>query len=246
MYALGYVKKNDNAKLKLHSYLTPALPQPPAAVDWSLAISTDLGMLGNDQVGDCTCADVGHSVMLLTAMGAGIVVPTTAEVLALYSGATGYDPNDPSTDQGASLTEIADYVQKNGLIVKDVPHKIHAYLDVDKTKVDQIKQTIFLFKHCSVGFSVPPTAQDDFMAGRIWSNYSGSPVGGHDVPLVAYDADGAWCFTWGGFQKGTWEFWLNTMDEAQARLYDDAAGPDWNDANGFSFSQLEQDLAAIG
>jgi hypothetical protein len=35
------------------------------------------------------------------------------------------------------------------------------------------------------------------------------------------------------------------MDEAQARLYDDAAGPDWNDANGFSFSQLEIDLGQL-
>lgn len=240
----GYVKKNDNAKLKLHSYMGPALPPPPVAVDWSLAISEDLGTMGNDQVGDCTCADVGHVVMLLTAMGAGIVVPTTDEVLTLYSAATGYVKGDPSTDQGASLTEIAKYVQANGLTVGGVPHKIHAYLDVDHTKVEQIKQAIYLFKHCAVGFSVPPTAEADFSAGRIWSNYSGQPVGGHDVPLVAYDAEGAWCFTWGGFQKGTWEFWLNTVDEAQARIYDDVAGQGWDE--GFDMAKLEADLTALG
>ena len=242
----GYTFKNDQAQLKLRNYMGPALPPPPVSVDWSLAISEDLGMMGNDQVGDCTCADVGHTVMLLTAMGAGIVVPTTDEVLALYSAATGYVPGDESTDQGASLSEIADYVQKSGLVVGGVPHKIHAYLDIDKSNVEQIKQAIYLFKHCSVGFSVPPTAQDDFRAGKTWTNYSGEPIGGHDVPLVAYDVEGAWCFTWGGFQKGTWAFWLNTVQEAQARLYDDAAGADWTDANGFSFSQLEQDLTAIG
>jgi hypothetical protein len=245
----GYVKKDDNATLKFRNYMGPALPPPPVAVDWSLAISEDLGMMGNDQVGDCTCADVGHTVMLLTAMGAGIVVPTTAEVLALYSGATGYDPNDPSTDQGASLTEIADYVQKNGLVVGGKPHKIHAYIDIDITSVEQFKQSIYLFKHASIGFSVPKSAMPANPADigkNIWKDYSGPFVGQHDVPLVKFDDEGPTAITWGASQKMTWDFLLHLVVEGQARLYDDAAGPDWNDANGFSFSQLEQDLAALG
>ncbi len=243
---LGYVFKRDQAKLKLHNYMGPALPPPPAAVDWTLAISEDLGMLGNDSVGDCTCADVGHTIELLTAMGAGIVVPTTDEILALYSGATGYDPNDPSTDQGASLSEIADYVQKWGLVVKGVAHKIHAYLDVKAGDQHQTMQSIHLFKHCAIGVRLPKSAMDGFGKG-IWSDTTDTNIlGGHDVPLVAYDAEGPTCITWGAYQKMSWSWYAKYCDEAQARLYDDAAGPDWNDANGFSFSQLESDLAALG
>jgi hypothetical protein len=37
---------------------TVALPPPPAAVDWSRKLS-DLGMLKNDTLGDCTCAAIG-------------------------------------------------------------------------------------------------------------------------------------------------------------------------------------------
>ena len=243
-FKLGYVKKNDNAKLKFRTYMGPALPPPPATVDWSLAISQDLGMMGNDQVGDCTCADVGHSVMLLTAMGAGIVVPTTDEVEALYSAATGYVKGDESTDRGASLSEIADYVQKNGFMIGGILHKIRAYVDIDTTSVEQFKQSIYLFKHASIGFKVSRKTMQSFGKGT-WTDFSGPFEGSHDVPLVAYDAEGPTSICWGAYQKMTWEFLLALVVEGQARLYDDAAGADWNDANGFSFSQLEADLAAI-
>lgn len=47
--------------LKLGTYLTTALPAPPASSDWLSPVpATDWGMLGNDQWGDCTCAGVAH------------------------------------------------------------------------------------------------------------------------------------------------------------------------------------------
>lgn len=241
----GYQFKSDQASLKLRTYMGAALPPPPVSVDWTLAISTDIGMDGNDSVGCCTAADVAHTVLLLTAMGSGIVVPTAPETIAFYSGYSGYIPGDDSTDRGASLSEAANFAQTHGFMVGGVPHKIHAYLDLDPDKIEQYKQAIYLFKHASIGFNVPDTAIDDFKAGRPWTDYSGKIVGGHDVPLVAYDDFGPTCMTWGGYQKMSWDFLLNTVQEAQARLYDDAAGSDWNDANGFSFSQLEADLAAV-
>ena len=108
----GYVHKGDQAKLKFHTYLAakPALPPPPKEVINSLALSQDIGMQGNDEIGLCTFADIAHGIVITTAMNKGIFVPQTADTIKLYEH-TGYDPsqtdaqgNNP-TDQGASLTE---------------------------------------------------------------------------------------------------------------------------------------------
>jgi len=233
-----------HAKLKLIKYMGPALPPPPPAVDNSLAISTDLGMMGNDTVGDCTCADVGHAVLLLTAMNAGIFVPTTADVLAVYSGATGYNPADPSTDQGATLSQIADYVKAHGM----AGHKLHSYLDIDTSNVDLQKQAIALFGSCSYGVQLPKSAMDSFGKG-VWSDTTDTDIlGGHDIIAVAYDADGPTFITWGGYQKATWAWVLKYADEAQARIYQDNI--DMTDgfdksASGVDMTQLDADMAAI-
>src|ERR1039457_5463995 len=44
------------------------------------AVAGDWGMMGNDSVGDCTCADRGHRLMLWTALGSKkLVIPTAAQ-----------------------------------------------------------------------------------------------------------------------------------------------------------------------
>jgi hypothetical protein len=247
-----------HASLKLSKYMGPALPPPPVAIDNSLAISEDLGMMGNDSVGDCTCADVGHAVLLLTAMNAGIFVPTTADVLALYSGATGYDPsqtdaqgNNP-TDQGASLTDIAKYAMKVGLtgVSKSgkVVHKLHSFMDIPPTNIVLQKQAIALLGSCSYGVSLPKSAMDSF-GKSTWSDTTDTDIlGGHDIIAVAYDAEGPTFITWGGYQKATWAWVQHYADEAQARIYEDSIDKTLNfdkSANGFNMQQLEADLTAL-
>ena len=240
---LGYNFKGDNAKLKLRKYMGPALPPPPRDVDWTLAISDELTMMGNDQVGDCTAADIGHVVMLQTANGSGIVIPSTADVLTFYSGCTGYDPNDPNSDRGASLSEAAAYARTVGM----AGHKIRGSLDVDFTKPDAIKQSIYLFKNCAFGVRLPKSAMDGFGKGT-WSDITDTKIlGGHDVPGVMYDDEGVTIITWGAYQKVTWAWLLHYADEAQARLYEDAVESDYGmDPNGFKMADLEADLQIVG
>ena len=111
-----------------HAYLAakPALPPPPKEVINSLALSQDIGMQGNDEIGLCTFADIAHGIVITTAMNKGIFVPQTADTIKLYE-YTGYDPsqtdaqgNNP-TDQGASLTEAANFAKKYGLAGHKLP-----------------------------------------------------------------------------------------------------------------------------
>jgi hypothetical protein len=243
MFKTGYVYKKDNAKLKLHTYMGPALPPPPREVDWTLAISEPLGMMGNDMVGDCTCADIGHIILLQTANGSGIFIPSDNDVLSFYSAVSGYVPGDPNTDAGASLSEAAAYARRVGM----AGHKIRGALDVDFSKPDSIKQSIYLFKNCAFGVNLPQSAEDDF-GKPIWGNTSDTRIiGGHDVPGVAYDDEGVVLITWGGYQKATWAWLATYCVEAQARLYEDAVESDYGmDPNGFKMADLERDLGIVG
>lgn len=242
MFKYGYTPKGDNAALKLKAYMGPALPPPPPAVDWTLAISEPLEMMLNDTIGDCTAADIGHAVLLQTACGSGIFVPSNADVLAFYSAVSGYN-GDPATDVGASLSEAAAYARKVGM----AGHKIRGALDVDLSKPDLIRQSIYLFKSCSFGVRLPKSAEDSF-GTRIWDNITDTHIlGGHDVLGVAYDDEGVVVITWGGYQKVSWRWLATYCIEAQARLYEDAVESDYGlDPNGFNMQQLADDLAIVG
>ena len=80
-----------------------SLPTPPSGIDYSVAAQSCLSqVMGNDTVGDCTCAGAGHALGLWTGNAGDLVTLTREQVLAMYSAITGYNPSDPSTDQGAN------------------------------------------------------------------------------------------------------------------------------------------------
>src|SRR5215469_3634016 len=58
--------KTDSRTLALGNYLTPTLPPPPPAKDWTCGIS-DWGVMLNDKLGDCTIAGVGHAIQVWSA-----------------------------------------------------------------------------------------------------------------------------------------------------------------------------------
>ena len=69
--------KTDSRTLALGDYLTPALPPPPPAKDWTAGI-TGWGMMLNDNLSDCTIAGAGHAVQVWTAnTGPSISLPSS-------------------------------------------------------------------------------------------------------------------------------------------------------------------------
>lgn len=75
--------------------------------------------------------------------------------------------------------------------------------------------------------------------------YAPGSWGGHSVPVLAYDADGLTCITWGAKKRMTWDFFANYCDEAYAPL-----SPDWFNAqgknpDGLDVNALEADLSEI-
>ena len=107
-------RRHDLRTLQMARYLTSALPAAPARVDYTHGI-TDWGMMMNDQLGCCTIAAVGHAVQTWTAnaLGRELTVPDSA-VLACYEKWDGYNPADPSTDQGGVELDVLNDWRQQG------------------------------------------------------------------------------------------------------------------------------------
>ena len=221
--------KRSRKTLCLSNYMNVSQVEFPAVKAWERPIN--YGMLGNDLVGDCTCAGVAHMIMNWQAVAnAGSPIAfTDDQVLAAYSAITGYNPNDPSTDQGAVELDVLNYWQQTGF----QGHKIAGYVSLDCHNLDMIKAAIFLFGGVYTGFRVP----DYIMDGRkTWESQPGSPniAGGHCVPAFGYGRAGCAVCSWGDLYHMNWQFWLDFFDEGYA-----VVAPEWIKASGVSPTGLD-------
>jgi hypothetical protein len=105
-----------------------------------------------------------------------------------------------------------------------------------------------LFGTARLGLNIPAYAEDRFNAGLGWDlDPSGDQtiVGGHDVPLVHYDAKTPYCVTWGRRITVSWAFLAAFLDEAHAEVYDDFLTAAGATPAGFGKAQLLADLRAV-
>ncbi|MCX4750889.1 hypothetical protein OG455_41145 [Kitasatospora sp. NBC_01287] len=231
-------------QLRLRDYLTAGtVPPAPTTADWQSRV-TSWPMYLNDQIGDCTCAAVGHMIQAETTYGQGTTVTVAdQDILTTYEKVSGYNPADPSTDQGAVIQDVLAYWQKTGI----AGHKILAYASVDVGNPAEIRAAIDLFGSVDVGFNFPASAMTQFNAGQPWDVVKGSKIeGGHSVPVGAYAADGTLtCVTWGAVQKLTAAFWSTYVDEAWVVITQDWLSAKGLDPQGINLYQLGQDFAAL-
>ena len=234
--------KTDTRTLQLADYLTPSLPPPPPAKDWTAGV-TSWGMMLNNTLGDCTIAGVGHAVQVWTANTGGMVTVPDPTVLSYYEKWDGYVPNQPNTDQGGVELDVLTNWQKQGFD----GHTLLAFADPKPAKLVEVRQSIALFGGVYIGLSLPLTAQTQ----DVWDVVKGGGAnakpgswGGHCVFVAKYDGTSFTCITWGQLKTMTLAFWKKYVDESHALL-----GQNWINTKGspagFDLAQLQADLAAI-
>jgi hypothetical protein len=236
--------KHDPRTFQLATYLTDELPPAPSHRSWTAKVQ-DWGMLGNDQYGDCVFAGALHMVQDWTAYESTEFVPTDQQALDAYSAVTGFDPNDPSTDNGANMLDSLNYWRKTGI----GEHQIMAFAACEPGNGEHVRDAINLFQAAYVGIGLPITAQRQ----KVWSVPPQGPVGdgakyswgGHCVPIIGYSRRRLVCVTWGGLKYMTWRFFQTYCDEAYAVLSQDWAA-DGTAPNGFDLAELQKDLASLG
>lgn len=237
----------DKRDLLFKNYkVAAALPARPKSFGHQALIS-DWGMLGNDAVGDCVVAGGCHETMLWTAEGGKPAAFTEDNALSDYGAITGYDPQDPSSDQGTVIRTALLYRKKDGLIDSyNNRHKIGAFLQLDQTDIDEILEAIYLFSAIAVGLQMPKSALEQFEAGEPWTIVNDSPLaGGHYVCCVGYDQDYLYCVTWGKIQRLDFSFFQKYCDEAWAILSPEFLNGQGLSPEGFDLAQLQADLNAI-
>jgi hypothetical protein len=243
-YRLGRLpRKEDSRNLKAERYMTQVSP-PPLAVDWGEKVP-EIPLYANNRVGDCTCASHGHEIGSWTfnASGAELIFKDD-QILAAYSAVSGYNPDDPQTDVGATLLDVLKYARSVGI----GGHPVYAYVELTPSNHDQIKQAINLFGGIYVGVNLPITAQSQI--GGVWtvgSGFEGQPGswGGHAIYVPTYDETGLTCFTWGARQRMNWGFWDYYCDEGYAVISNDFIY-NGKDPQGFDLATLNADLVAVG
>ncbi len=243
------VARHDPRTLLLASYLTPALPAPPASFDLTSKV-TAWGMMDNDQIGDCTCAAAGHLIMEWTANAKGkMVTPTDKQIVAAYSAITGYNPTTGANDNGANEVDVLNYWRQTGI----ASHKIGAYMALEPTNHNHIMDSVYIFGGCYIGVQLPISAQAQTQNHQPWSVPPGGTTGdgkpgswgGHAIPVMAYDTRGVTVVTWGALQIMTWSFWAAYCDEAYAILSSDYLSGKKTTPQGFNLTQLQADLADL-
>ncbi len=241
--------KEDARTLRLENYIT-ALPTPTKVFGFG-SLYTDWGVLGNDQYGDCVFASAAHQTMMWTKLRGGVDVPmSTKNTLQDYSDVTGFDPKDPSTDQGAYVLDSLKYRRSTGC--RDAAgnrHKIEAYVSIDPKNFDLAMQACFVFGAIEMGFEVPETIWDQMDNGEYWDVVDPNAfiVGGHDVHWVGSrnSAARATFITWGKRQQMTRRFYETYNDETWVPLSAEQIRPDGKGIHGLNLVQLQADLAAL-
>lgn len=233
-------KRIDPRTFSLKRYFT-ALPPVPASVDWGgKVISWE--MLGNDSLGDCGEASALHLEMDWTSNASTEFLPTTQDAIAAYSAITGYNPADPSSDQGTVLLDLLNYWRTTGI----AGHKIYAYATIDPANIQELMAAVSFFGGAYLGVNLPQSALDATEAGQQWTNATDTNIaGGHAIPIVAYDQNSLTCITWGQPQTMTWTWLKAYLDEAYAIFSPDWVGLNGAAPSGFNLYQLSGDLAAL-
>lgn len=222
------------ARLLMENYLT-ATPTPPPSANWVAGVKS-WPMLLNDQLGDCTVAGAGHIAQQVNWYGRDQDSSVTdQDTLTAYEAISGYKPGQPATDVGATLQSALNYWRKTGLS----GNKIAAFAQIKVTDLATIQMCIARFGSVYCGMWMPQSAMDQFDAGKPWIVAKRSAnLGGHCVPLMAYDSDSFACVTWGRVQPMTVAFFKAQFDEVWVPI-----DLDWMRANGVSPAGI--DTAAL-
>lgn len=219
---LGRQPNQGKPRIRLTVAHVPLAYSPPPSLDRYSAIpAATIGMDGNDSVGDCTCADVDHEVKSVQiAAGNPEVASTAHEVLVAYSAITGYNPADPSTDNGAEMQSVREYWQKIGFRLGGALHKVLLFAELDVHNDTLVRWALDQFGALGIGVNFPRSAMDQFNAGQPWDVVSndGGIDGGHAVAVVGYDSTYWYVVTWGQVQKVTPAWWRAYVEEAWTAL----------------------------
>jgi hypothetical protein len=251
-FKLGRRPRAHNPRVPhLSALLMPALPQPPppSAVDWTKGLPDDLGMMLNDELGDCTCAAFYHAKQIWTFnTGRPMDTEPDAIVKQLYEEACGYNPAQGGEGPGGVEQDVLAYLARTGAPLETGGRdQLAAFVEVDIRNLDDIRRTINDCGVCYIGFQVPDYLMESGPSA-IWDVAQGDDggiVGGHAVILAGYTTSVIKVISWGRTYYMTWAFFQKYVDEAYALADASWVSSKGTTPGGLSLVALESQMEAI-
>jgi hypothetical protein len=203
--------------LHLRRFLLPPaeLPKPPEIIDNTVYVKQSWGMYANDQHGDCVFASSGHRRVTQAAMNGQQITIPDGEVLRAYSAVTGFNPADPSTDNGAVMVEAAAWERRNDLGGDRV--FAFARVRIDPNDREMLDLCTYYFGGVWFGINLPRSAQRQ--TGQVWDVVDGpdgqpGTWGGHAVWSPKASPETRDVVTWAKMQRMSHAFVSTMADEA--------------------------------
>ena len=254
-FKLGCQKREHDPRFPHMSALVagrrPLVMPPP--VNWAEHMLPDLGMMLNDQLGDCTVAAIGHLLQVWSFIATGtMLTEPDSVVLNAYELIDGYVPGDPSTDQGGMMQHVMRYWLKKGVPMVSGVNRAFAVVEVDPQNDIDVTNAIVDCGAVNIGFNVPAFLMPDNgdPPPTVWDVTPGEDdtiIGGHDVIAPGFDANATLnIVSWGSrAYKMTKAFRNKYVTEMYA-----IADPTWMSARGttpggLTVQQLEQQMQAL-
>jgi hypothetical protein len=163
------------------------LPAASASFNyWPLANQSAISnILGNGSpyptpLGNCTAAGACHLADLYSAGGGNPAALTTDQAITFYSLSTGYNPADPSTDQGGDEVTVLTTWQNGGLDGKGL-HAIQGFVLVDGANSDLVFASCWLFGGLYFGLELTTAQANTSGPGFLWVPGTPNPNDGHCV-----------------------------------------------------------------
>jgi hypothetical protein len=224
------------------------LPPIPLATHWADPLPDDLGMMLNDQLGDCTCAAAYHAMQVWSHHGRSTLLTEPSQyVLQMYQEFAGYDGTE-ATDQGAVEQDILRQWLSRGVPIQEGTETrpgpgrsyILSAMEVDPHNRESVKRAIYDCGGVYIGFDVPAWLMQTPKPPSVWdarSKQDNQIVGGHAVFCSGYNSKTVDVLSWGQKYRMTWQFFEKSVREAYALVR-----PWWIDATGHTPFGLSLDV----
>lgn len=226
-------------------------PQPQVW-DYLKDLPDQLGMMGNDQFGDCFWAAQYHGDQIRTLLAGGqMLTQPSATVLGAYSRATGWKQSDPTSDQGTDAGQGFAWIKANGLPLARYGQtvKLLGAVEVDPEKPGDCLTVMDYCGGLCIGMGLP----ERIVQGpppKVWDWEPGDQLSGegHEVLVGRLSADlsDIGFVSWGTKDWSmTRAFWDRCVSQVTGAFYEDWLMATGTTPFGMAPSDLEAMLAKV-